>query len=462
MNRSNSHAESRTLRRSRRGRLLAALACGVGTMALAMAAAAAESPNVLIVSVDTLRADHLSSYGHPRNTTPNIDALIQRGTRFTEARTVEPLTAPALCSMLTSLDPHQHGTSRNGLRMRSGLASLPKALQAHGYRTAAFVGNWTLRDKLSGIGEHFAHYEEVLTRARWFGMLRNEATADDLTERALDWTAERRHDGDVPFLLWVHYVEPHAPYRAHPELAAALGMERRGNYTAAERYEMEIAFTDRAIGKLLRGLEKRSPADETLVIFVSDHGESLGEHDYWGHGRNLYEAALRIPMAIVWDGRVPVGTIDAPALITDIAPSVLSILGYPAPEGFAGHDWKAVLDGAPAPEHRVTHYQAHKGAVISAHDSELARRSGLLEVGVIDGDRKEVFRIKKNRRMVFDLGADPFELASATDKKADPTERLLSWMRAVYDGLSSFEDMPPEPLDDESIERMRSLGYVGD
>ena len=129
-------------------------------------------PNVLIVSIDTLRADHVSAYGYSRATTPNLDDLIADGVRFDRARTIEPLTGPALVSMLTSIHPHEHGASRNGLRMRPGLASLPKAMQANGYRTVAYVGNWTLRDKLSGLAEHFDSYNEVLTRNRWWGMVR--------------------------------------------------------------------------------------------------------------------------------------------------------------------------------------------------------------------------------------------------------------------------------------------------
>jgi len=441
---------------------LAGLLLGSGSAALAADPA---SPNVLIVSVDTLRADHLASYGRtPGNApgmTPNIDALISRGVRFANARTIEPLTAPALASMLTSLDPHQHGASRNGLRMRSGLASLPKAMQAHGYRTVAMVGNWTLRDKLSGIGEHFGDYEEVLTRRRWLGLVRSEATARDLNERTLEWIVEhRRSHGDAPFLLWIHYVEPHAPYRAHPEFADAAGLGRRSNYTAAERYAMEVAYTDHAIGELLRRFDELSPLDETLIVFVSDHGESLGEHGYWGHGRHLYEPTLRIPMAIVWPRQIAPGTIEAPSLITDLAPSLLGLLGHPSPIGFEGFDWAGVIGGGAPPLDRVTRFQAHKGSVISNHDSELARRSGLLEVAVIDGARKEIFEIGKNRKLAFDLDADPLERTSAVARDEDPTERLLGWMRAVYEGLSSFDDIPPEPLDDESIERMRSLGYV--
>jgi arylsulfatase A-like enzyme len=439
--------------------LCAANAAVVGSSVAATGSRVA--PNVVIVSVDTLRADHMSSYGYERETTPNIDDLIDRGVRFTRARTIEPLTSPALCSMLTSLDPHQHGASRNGLRMRSGLASLPKALQAHGYRTAAFVGNWTLRDKLSGIGEHFEQYEEVLTRRRWLGLVRSEATAEDLTERSLEWISRHRAtSGAQPFLLWVHYVEPHAPYRLHREFVEQVGLRRESNYTAVERYDTEIAFVDHAIGELLRGLDRRGSLEQTVVVFVADHGESLGEHDYWGHGRHLYEPSLLIPMAIVWPERVEPRTVDSAALITDLAPTLLGLLGYPAPAGFVGYDWANVMSGAEPPRDRVTHYQAHRGSVISRHDSDLARRSGLLEVGVIDGDVKEIFRIDKNRRRLFDLVSDPRESIGLSEPKQSPTEGLLTWMRAIYDGLSSFTDMPPEPLDEESIEQLRSLGYV--
>ena len=151
-----------------------------------LASAAAASPNVLLISVDTLRADHLGSYGYSRNTSPRIDALLASGARFTQGRTVEPLTAPALASMLTGLEPHEHAATRNGLRTRDDLPSFPKIFKRRGYDTAALVGSWTLRDEITGLGVHFESYSEVLNKARWFGLFKGEATAKDLTDRALD------------------------------------------------------------------------------------------------------------------------------------------------------------------------------------------------------------------------------------------------------------------------------------
>ncbi len=417
-------------------------------------------PNVLLITVDTLRADRVSAYGYRRPTTPNLDRIIAQGARFTQARTVEPLTGPALASMVTSLDPHEHGATRNGLRMRPGLVSLPKVLRSGGYRTAAFVGNWTLRDKLSGLAEHFELYEEVLTRSRWFGMVRREANAEDLTRGFNEWLDDHRaRHADRPFLAWVHYVEPHAPYRLRREFVDDLGLTRDRDLPASDRYDTEIAFVDASIGRLL---DKLSDAErrQTLVVFTSDHGESLGEHGYWGHGRHLYEPTLRIPMALVWPGRIRPATIDAPALITDLAPTILGLSGHESPESFRGLDWTPILEGGEPPNGRVTRYQTHRGAVISKHDSDLARRAGLLEVGLIENNRKEIIRVEKGRRWLFDLGQDPGELASLGSLKDRPTEGMMAWMREVDKGLSSFDGVPPEPLDEESIEQLRSLGYV--
>jgi arylsulfatase A-like enzyme len=418
-------------------------------------------PNVLIVSIDTLRADHVSAYGYSRSTTPNLDAFISDGVRFDRARTIEPLTGPALVSMLTSVHPQDHGASRNGLRMRSGLASLPKALQANGYQTVAYVGNWTLRDKLSGLAEHFESYDEVLTRARWWGLVRKEADAEDLTDSAIGWLESNAVRPSVnPFFMWVHYVEPHAPYRLHRDHLEQLGLSSSDNQSPEDRYDTEIAFVDASIGRLLDHMNDTKLNEKTIIVFVSDHGESLGEHGYWGHGRNLYEPTLRIPMSITWKGHLRPGSIVAPSLIIDLAPTVLGLLEEEGPSTFEGFDWTGVFSGDAAPMDRQTLYQAHRGAVMSKHESDLARRSGLLEVGVIHDEKKEIFHVGKNRRQFYDIAEDPAELHDLSAKKEPPTEGLMTWMRTVFDGLIAVEDSPPEPLDEESVEVLRSLGYV--
>jgi arylsulfatase A-like enzyme len=345
--------------------------------------------------------------------------------------------------------------------MRAGLASLPKALQAHGYVTGAIVANWTLRHKLTGLGEHFESYDELLTRKRWFGLVNGEANGKDVTEAAIDWIDDRLTvPAGRPYFLWVHYSDPHAPYIAHHEFRERLGLEATGDLTREERYDTEVAFVDAAIGRLVEHLARRARSADTLIVFGADHGESLGEHGYWGHGRNLYEPGLRIPLAVVWPARVRPQVVPAPAVILDIAPTILGLAGFPSPTSFRGYHWGDVLQGGPAPTDRLTRYQAHKGAVLSVRDSELARRSGLLEVGVIRGTVKEIFHVREQRRERYDLAVDPTETRSLDAPKTAPSEGVLAWMRAVYSGLAELDDRTPEPLDEESSARLRSLGYV--
>lgn len=455
-------------RRHRLARRPAVLA-GIALLAVsALPAAAAQRPgprfpNILLISIDTLRADHLSSYGDPRPTTPYIDRLLAQGERFAEARAVEPLTSPSLCSMITSRFPHEHGSTRNGLRMRPGLESLPKLLARRGYRTAAFVGNWTLRDKLTGLGEHFQEYHEVFSRKRWFGLFDSEATGEDLTAAAGDWIEDYLQGGPThPYFVWVHYVEPHAPYRFQEDFAGRLGIRKGGAVSKADRYDTEIAFDDREVGRLLTrlsGSPDRLPAD-TLILFLADHGESLGGHSYWGHGRHLYESGLHVPLGIVWPGRIPPGTIARPALLLDVAPTVLGLLGLPVPASFRGFDWSPDFRGEEAPAQRTMFFQAHKGAVQIAHKSSDARLKGLLEVGRITGDRKEVLDLRNGRVHVFDLARDPRERHDLAAAGQEPSKSLTTWLHTVRQGLRAASDIPATQLDAESEAHLRALGYI--
>jgi choline-sulfatase len=418
---------------------------------------------VVVLTIDTLRADRLSSYGYRRPTTPNIDRLLASGVRFSQTRTVEPLTNPSMCSLFTSLYPHEHGATRNGLRMRPDLPSFARVLERRGYRSAAFVGNWTLKNRISGLGDHFGSYGEVFTRKRWLGMFKGEATAEDLTGAALEWLEGARKNPRHPFLLWVHYVDPHAPYRLQEELAPRLGIRLGdGEVARPDRYDTEVAFADRELGRLLAAFE-RDPAlkSNTLFVFTADHGESLGEHGYWGHGRNLFEPNLRIPFGMAWAGRIKPGTvIDAPAVNLDVAPTVLGLAGLPVPDGFRGHDWTPVLlHGAPPPRDRVVLFQAHKGAVLSAKEAATARRNGLIEVAVMTGGLKEIFRIAERRLWLFDLLKDPRETRAAT-LGARLSQNLHAWMDDVQKGLIASDRLAPAEVDPENAAQLRALGYT--
>lgn len=426
-------------------------------------AASEPRPHILVLSVDTLRADRMGSYGYARKTSPHIDGLLAKGARFADARTIEPLTAPALASMLTSLPPHEHGSTRNGLRVRSELPSLPKILRRHGYKTGAFVGSWTLRSKLWAMEDHFDHFEEVLTKARWLGMVKREATAEDLNEVALDWFEEQVESvASRPVFLWVHYVEPHAPYILQRDFMNQIGSSPDGNnYSDSNKYDSEIAYVDFQISRLLEDIEDLVAADNTLVLFVSDHGESLGEHGYWGHGRHLYEATLHIPMGITWPGRVEPKVVEAPALILDLAPTVVGLLGIDVPDFFQGVDWSKVFAGAAEPPRdRVTLYQAHRGSVGVKEDQTKVREKGLLEVARLEGGKKEILRVTNGRRRVFDLAADPEELDSLVREQTEISEGLRIWLESVQAGLILADELPPPSLSEEDVDALRALGYL--
>ena len=418
------------------------------------------SPSVLLVTVDTLRADRLSGYGYDRPTSPQIDDLLARGARFTRAWTVEPLTNPALCSMLTGLLPHEHGASRNGLRLQGGLDSLPKVLARAGWATTAVVSNWTLKKNISGLDAHFENYFEVFSRRRWFGILNAEATGKDVTDAAAEWFEEHMdRSPEKPFLLWIHYVEPHAPYRFQKDFAGRLGIEGK-NPSRSDRYDTEIAEVDAQIGRLLGSIRNRIDDDRLLIFFAADHGESLGEHDYWGHGRFLYEPSLRIPMGFTWKGTIEQQTVNAQATIVDLAPTVLELVDLPIPEAYSGESWAGVLAGGADVVEQARCYQAHRGAVHGAPESERARSKGLLSVGRIDGDRKEIIIIKGNERLLFDFGDDPHELRSLVDPTSPPSADLVQCMGEIGEGLGSLDRLKVKKLDDETVEQLRALGYL--
>ncbi len=441
-------------------RQLLPIAVTIGLMAIATTVFSETPRAVAIITVDALRADRLSIYGYDRPTSPAIDALFDDGVRFDAARADEPLTSPSMCSMITGIEPEEHGATRNGLRMREGLNSLPKVLAGQGWQTAAFVSNWTLKNNLTRLGDHFDYYGEVFTRRRWFGLFNSEATADDITDEALEWVTDHASSSSAPPLfLWIHYVEPHAPYRFHEQYAERLGITEK-DPKRSDRYDTEVAAADEAVGRLIKGLEERFAPDEMIVIFAADHGESLGEHDYWGHGRYLYEPSLRVPLGIRWKGTVEQRVIQRQATILDIPPTILDLLGLPIPDGFDGLSWAVAVKGGELLPERTICYQAHKGAVHGEHDDERARSKGLLSVGIVTGDRKEILRVKNGNHLLFDLETDPAELVSLVPADAKPSGRLLECLGTVSEGLGALDRLTSKKLDEETVEQLRALGYI--
>ncbi len=449
-------------RKFRHRRHAAAMLAVISCTVTPAAAGVGRPPDILLVSVDTLRADHMSGYGYGRDTSPNIDRLMADGVRFTEARTVVPLTCPALGSMLTTLEPHIHGSTRNGIQVRPGLESFPKVFADAGYQTAAFVANWALQDRLCGLSEHFQVWREVLERRRWL-FSRREADAADLTDDAVAWLEGfARRPGRPPLLLWVHYMDPHSLYILHEQYLDQLDLAGGAAFfSASRRYDTEIAHADHHIARLLAAADELLDPANTVILFTSDHGESLGDHGYWGHGRHVYENVLRIPLSITWRGHLEPATLEASALIVDIAPTLLSLAGVGGEHAFAGFDWAPILRrDAAGPEGRITYFQGHRGTVDPKEDPGNLRRKGLLEVGRVQGTTKEVYVVRKGERRVFDVASDPQEQHSLVAPDSEVSEALQAWHEEVEAWLERSGDAPPPEISEEDLEKLRALGYL--
>lgn len=424
-----------------------------------LAAAAPRYPDVLVVSIDTLRADRLGAWGYRRATSPTIDALLAAGARFERARTVEPLTNPAMVSLWTSVPPHVHGATRNGLPARPGLASLPRLLARRGFRTGAVVGNWTLKDRLSGLAGEWQGYEVLVSRKRWFGLFKDEANGGDLTDMALAWLERQRAaEPTRPLLLWVHYVEPHAPYRLHERFADRLGIDPR-RASAPDRYDSEIAAVDAEVGRLLAGWERISPHRPRLTVLLADHGEAFGERGEQGHGRVLHSPTLDVPLGFVQPGRIPTGAIAAPVSTLDVAPTLLGLLGLPPHPGFRGRDLTPLFEGRGIDDDALC-LQAHRGAVQSVQATDRARRAGLLEVGRIEGERLEVLALGRRERRLLDLAEDRAGRNLRVDPASPPSPELTACLDEIRAGLAAADRAPVPELDAESIEELRALGYL--
>ncbi len=257
---------------------------------------AAGPMNILFVTVDTLRADRLSCYGYDKKTSPNIDAFSKKGTLFEDAMTNVPLTNPSFSSLFTSRYPHQIGSIRNGIPMVEGVPTIATILKAKGFETSAVISNWPLKRHLSNLQQGWDSFDDDFHEKRWL-FFNAERDAETVSDLALEWIEK---GPKPPFLAWIHYSDPHAPYQYHDDF------DFGGKLSDSERYDSEVGYTDHHVGRFLDAFAKSKLASNTLVIFTSDHGESLGEHGYTGHGRKVYQPSMRVPLIVAGPG-VPAG-----------------------------------------------------------------------------------------------------------------------------------------------------------
>jgi choline-sulfatase len=400
--------------------------------------------NLVVVTLDTTRADRIGSYGGPRAAdTPVFDRLAREGTLFVQAMTSAPLTLPAHATMFTGRFPPAHGVRDNGgFFLPPDATTLAEQLRAAGVRTGAFIGAFVLDSKW-GLDQGFEHYADDfdLSKVRAMSLGNVQRPANEVVDRALPWLEQVRNER---FFAWLHFYDPHTPY-APPEPFAT-------RY-AGRPYDGEIAFTDSQLGRVVEFLETRALLDRTVIAVLADHGESLGEHGEGSHGFFIYEPATHAPFLI----RAPFERTRARRVndlvrTVDLAPTMLDLLGVPplsAP--LAGTSLVPLMTG----DRIELGLEGYAEAMYPLHhygwSSLRALRAGRYKL--IDAPRPEL----------YDLEQDPREAQNLFAERAALGQRMQSQLRTLEDQWSNEASAAPAPadVDPEVRERLAALGYVG-
>ena len=435
--------------------------------------------NVLLITIDTLRADHLSGYGYARQTSPAIDGLAERGVLFENAFTYWPKTRGSFAAMFTSLYAAQHGLTVRDRDLPDYNQTLAETLKSSGYRTAAVVDNGNL-DRALGFAQGFDQYEQV-----WLTGDTEAERTEQITGFAVDFIEQ--YQEAEPFFLWVHYVNPHTPYEPPAELLALFqgdglvprgpklekvvgyhgGVNRHlplagdsywGDYV--DSYDAEILFSDRHIGHLLEALDKSRYNGSTLIVLAADHGESLGEHDYYfDHGFDLFDPSLRIPLILSFPGILPQGEIVQAAVSSlDIFPSVLDLAQVTFPPGLEGRSLLPLV--------RHSEERLHD-RIFFENDQHL--------LGISDGRLKLISYPEspddKSHFELYDTWRDPYEQNDRyidSEEAVSPLEaelfsfrtRTVAWQQETDRRRQGAPQRGDEELSEETRKNLEALGYL--
>ena len=405
-----------------------------------------EQPNLLLIAVDTLRADHLGAYGYGRPTSPAIDALLAESVLFEDVQSSSAWTLPSFASLMTSLHPATHGCRNFHSGLSASRTTLAEILAEAGYETGAVVSH-TFMDERYGLHQGFDDYDQDLVE---IDMSRSHeaVTSPAVLERATAWLEAR--SGERPWFLWAHFFDPHEPYRRHP------GVTERFGDTPLDRYDGEIAFTDAHIGKLLERADAEARGRETVVVFVTDHGEEFGEHGLFGHGRSLHREVTRLALGIRAPG-VAAKRVAEPVHAVDLLPTLLELLAVPAPPELplAGLSLVPVLEGRSAAllgRPLAAEIAFHRNAVGASYR---VGRWKLFEHHPPEGP---------TRRRLFDVVED---VGETRDLAARHPERVRELAGALAQSLREWGALgrelgPPRSvrIGDAEVEQLRALGYV--
>jgi choline-sulfatase len=388
--------------------------------------------NLVLITIDTLRADHVGAYGWTRARTPSIDGIARRGSIFERAYAAAPITLPSHATLMTGRYPPDHAARDNGMRVSDSVATLATILHARGLSTAAFVAAFPL-DHQFGLNRGFDVYSDPLPRGP-DGRLSNERPASQVVGEAIAWLDTTTHAAPRtprPFFLWVHLFEPHAPY----------GDQSAGSQPVLERYDEEIATADREIGRILTAIAPS--AAETLIIVAGDHGEAFGEHGEYSHSIFVYDTTLRVPLLMSGPG-IRAGTrVREPVTLADVAPTAARMLGA-VMENVDGIDLAPALEGTPLPRRDL--YAESFAPLIEFGWAPLrAIRAGSWKY--IAAPRAELFDIDTDSSEQINVLSARAEVARGFDERV---------------GRYSGDTLPSGALTAgrEAATRLRALGYL--
>ncbi|HUP50180.1 MAG TPA: sulfatase-like hydrolase/transferase [Thermoanaerobaculia bacterium] len=404
----------------------------------------ARGANVLLVTLDTTRADHIGAYGYPGARTPNIDALAREGVLFEHCITPSAYTLPSHASIMTGLYPPAHGVRLNGdAALGDSQTTLAERLSADGYRTGAFVGAFVL-DGRWGLRQGFDHYDDhfQLGPDQRLDLARVQRPANQVVDAALQWLDE---DRSKPFFAWLHFYDPHTPYEP-PEPFKSQFAGRGPN----AMYDGEIAFADSQVGRLLAWLREKGLAENTIVIVTSDHGEGLGSHGESEHGYYIYDYAVRVPLIIRGAGMAP-ARVTRQVRTIDLFPTILDLVSIGESAKVEGESLLPLITGS-EPKERTRY----------AYSESMATR---LQYGwsALYSVRTNAHKyIAAPRSELYDLRDDPGETRNRLD---DERRVVLQLRRELTSIREEGEKRAPKAqeanLDDETLRKLASLGYLG-
>jgi choline-sulfatase len=397
---------------------------------------AATPPNVVVVTIDTLRADHLPAYGYTAAATPAIDRLAREGIRFAAAYASVPMTLPSHASIFTGLLPGRHGIRDNGSSyLDDSQPTIATALRAAGYATGAFVSAFVL-DSRWGLARGFDEYFDDLnvSAGDLSAMGQIQRPGQVTWSRAREWLDRR---SSAPFFLWLHLFDPHTPYDPpDPFKARYVGRE----------YDGEIAYSDSIVGELLNLLDAKQLTDRTLVVVLSDHGEGLGEHGEDEHGLLLYESTLHVPWIMRLPGARSAGSIVNQAVsLVDVLPTTLDLARVPVPAGIDGVSRVRAIASPDA-----------SGGDIVYSETAYPRQFGWSE---LRGVRNDQFKfIRAPRPELYDYRRDPSESVNLADREPALLARLDQILSRLIEGQRTTPTVTAAPAADAAA-RLNALGY---